>query len=90
MRGFTARLGSARLGSARLGQSVAPYSHHVKPHRVNFTGKLPPKRGYIMPFLRLFCISERRGFRIEPLRESASAKLRYSGALSADSQADDP
>ena len=60
MRSFTARLGSARLGSARLGsarleQIVAPYSHHVKPHLVNFTGKLLPKRGYIMPSFRLFC-----------------------------------
>ena len=41
--------------SARLEQIVAPYSHHVKPYRVNFTEKLLPKRGHIMPSFRLFC-----------------------------------
>lgn len=85
MRSFT-----ARLGSARFGQIVAPYCRHVKLRLVNFIGKLLPKRGYIMPFLRLFCINERRGFRIEPLRKSTSAKLRHSGALSADSRTGDP
>ncbi len=49
------------VGSARLGRSVAPFFQRVKSYFIQFITNQLPEAGFIMPWLRLFCVCRKDG-----------------------------